>query len=170
MDESVEPRPSSRRGFLTGAAGAAVGAGVLGALSASGTAATPAPRERTARYVHPRIDPPRPAHPVYRRSLFENARGGRVVVGLEGGPVTLSIRDVEPLDVARDAKAGTREWQNAFRVTLVGPPGVDIPQGTHRVNVDGRSFDLFVVPVMRYGERPVYEAIINRAYYRRMNG
>jgi hypothetical protein len=55
-------------------------------------------------------------------------------------------------------------------VTLVGPPGVDIPQGTHRVTVDGRSFNLFVVPVMRYGERPVYEAIINRAYYRRMNG
>jgi len=110
MNEAGRSRSSSRRDFLAGAAGAAVGAGALGALSASGAAATPAPGERKARYVHPRIDPPRPAHPVYRRSLFEGARGGRVVVRLEGGPV------------------------------------------------------------MRYGERPVYEAIINRAYYRRMNG
>ena len=170
MDESGRSRSSSRRDFLAGAAGAAVGAGALGALSASGTASAAARGERTARAGHPPIDRVRPAHPAYRRGLFEDARGGRVVVRLADGPVALSIRDVEPLDVARDAKAGTREWHNAFRVTLAGPEGVDIPQGTHPVTVDGRSFDLFVVPVMRHGERPVYEAVIHRAYHRRMNG
>ncbi len=170
MDESGRTEASSRRGFLTGAAGAAVGAGILGAMSAPGAAAAAGSGQRRARAGHPPIDRVRPAHATYRRGLFEDARGARLVVRLADGPVTLSIRDVEPLDVARGAKAGTREWQNAFRVTLVGPSGVDIPQGTHGVTVDGRSFDLFVVPVMRHGERPVYEAIIHRAYYRRMNG
>ena len=84
--------------------------------------------------------------------------------------MTLTIRDITPLDIAKDARAGTNEWQNAFRVHLIGPEGVRIPQGTHRITVGGRSFDLFVVPVMHYGSSPRYEAIIHRAYYRRLNG
>ena len=67
-------------------------------------------------------------------------------------------------------RAGSGLWHNAFRVLLSGPRGVDIPQGTHPVNVAGRSFDLFVVPVIRQGDTPRYEAIIHRAYRGRARG
>jgi hypothetical protein len=160
---------TSRRRFLAGAAGAAAGAGMLGALTGTAAAGgrTSPPVSRGA---HPPIDVVRRPHPHYQRGVFENATGARVVVHLAGGPVTLTIRDITPLDIAKDARAGTNEWQNAFRVDLIGPEGVRIPQGTHRITVGGRSFDLFVVPVMHYGSSPRYEAIIHRAYYRRLNG
>ncbi len=109
-------------------------------------------------------------HPHYRRSLFENASGARLTITLDQGPVTLTIDDVAPLDVASGAKAGSHNWNNAFRVVLSGPKGVDIPQGTYAVSVGGRSFDLFVVPVIRTNDTPKYEAIIHRAYHRRARG
>ena len=93
--------------------------------------------------------------------------GGKVTVRLADGPVALDIAAIEPLDVAAEAKAGTPLWRDAFRVTLVGPKGTDIPQGTHRVSIGGRSFDLFVVPILSRESGRRFEAIINRAYHRR---
>lgn len=89
-----------------------------------------------------------------------------MTVTLESGPVALTIQDVEPLDVADGEKTGSHLWHSAFRVHLVGPKGVDIPQGTHPVSINGRGFDLFVVPVVRHGDTPRYEAIVHRAYHR----
>jgi hypothetical protein len=159
---------ASRRQFLTGAAGALVGAGVLGA---AGAASAAPPRARTSRdSIHPALHPAKAPHRHYRRGTFEGAKGGRLRITLPGGPVSVTITDIEPLDVVRDAKAGSRHWQNAFRVTMKGEKGTTIPQGTHPVSVNGSSFDLFVVPIMSTSGTPRYEAIIHRAYHRRVQG
>ena len=172
MDESQSRGTRSRRGFLAGAAGAAVGASVL----ASAGSASAAPADHAALLAaleasrHPAPHKPLPAHPHYNRRRFEDAPGGKVVVRLADGTVDLSIESIEPLGVAGQAQAGSSLWRDAFRVSLTGPKGTDIPQGTHRVSIGGRSFDLFVVPVLTTDGTRRYESIINRAYHRRANG
>ncbi len=158
---------TSRRGFLTGAAGAVIGAGALGAAGLA-SAAPPGPTAGGVASRHPAPHPHRAPHRHYQRGLFENAKGAKITLALASGPVTLTIADVTPLDVAAGAKAGSRLWHNAFRVDLTGPTGTDIPQGTYPVRISGRTFDLFVVPVIRTTATPRYEAIIHRAYYRRV--
>jgi hypothetical protein len=164
MSEPDQPDAKSRRGFLTGAAGVAISAGVLG--TAGSAAAAQATRATTVSN-HPAPHAPLPAHPHHNRKRFENAPGGRMTVRLAGGPVTLDIDSIEPLGVAAEAKAGSPLWRDAFRVNLKGPKGVDIPQGTHRVSIGNKSFDLFVVPVLSSGGDRRFEAIIHRAYHRR---
>lgn len=159
---------ASRKRFLAGAAGAVVGASVLG--PAVGIAAAE-PRSAThAVSIHPPTDAPKTAHPHFNRTRFENAPGGRVTVELDEGTVDLTIHSIEPLGVAAEAAAGSPLWRDAFRVDLVGPKGTDIPQGTHRVRIGGRAFNLFVVPVMSRGGSRHFEAIIHRAYHRRAHG
>ncbi len=160
---------TSRRAFLTGAAGvagAAIGASVLGAAGVA-QASTP---KRVSGSTHPPPHPHRAPHAHYRRGLFEDAKSARVTLLLDGSPVTLTIRDINPLGVAEAAPGGSHLWHNAFSVTMTGPVGTDIPQGTYPVTINGKRFDLFVVPLLRTTATPVYEAIINRAYYRRARG
>lgn len=172
MADDEDRQRASRRDFLIGAAGAAVGVGVLGAVSGAAGAAptttsTPGDASNRSRHgTHPPAHPKKPLHAHYHRGRFEDARGAKMTVVLASGPVVLTIQDVEPLDVADGEKTGSHLWHNAFRVHLVGPKGVDIPQGTHRVSINGRSFDLFVVPVVRHGDTPRYEAIVHRIYHR----
>ncbi len=163
MDDVDVADAQSRRRFLTGAAGAAVGVGVLG-VAAQPAAARPSRRRKEAA-----PDRARPAHRHFRRDLFENAPKGRMVVRLADGPVTLEIDSIEPLGVAEDARSGSALWRDAFSVKLSGPKGTDIPQGTHRVSIGARRFDLFIVPVLSRGAGRRYEAIINRAHYRRVH-
>lgn len=158
---------ASRRQFLTGAAGAVVGAGMLGAMGAASSAsAAPGGRTTSSDPVHPALHAAKKPHPHYRRGNFEDAQGARMRITLPSGPVTVTIADVEPLDVVRHAKPGSHHWHNAFRVTMKGEKGLRIPQGTYPVTVNGRSFDLFVVPIMTTSDTPVFEAIIHRAYHR----
>ncbi len=119
---------------------------------------------------HPDPGKQRPPHQHYNRQLFEDARNNRMVLILNGDRVDLTIDEIEPLGVSADARTGSRLWNNAFRVLLSGPPGVDIPQGTHQVWINGERFDLFVVPVIYRGSGPAYEAIVNRAYRGRNRG
>ncbi|MEI6625650.1 MAG: hypothetical protein WCO40_04845 [Thermoleophilia bacterium] len=163
MSKPDQPDAQSRRGFLTGAAGVAIGAGVLGA---AGTAAAAQSPSTTVPSIHPPVHTPLPAHPHHNRNRFENAPGGRMTIRLADGPVTLDIDNIEPLGVAAEAKAGSPLWRDAFRVNLKGPKGTDIPQGTHKVSIGNKSFDLFVVPVMSTGGHRRFEAIIHRAYHR----
>ena len=163
MSEADQPDAQSRRGFLTGAAGVAIGAGVLGAAGTAAAAQSPA----RVQSIHPPAHPPMPAHPHHNRNRFENAPSGRVTVHLASGPVNLDIDAIEPLGMAAEAKAGSPLWRDAFSVSLKGPKGTDIPQGTHKVSIGGKSFDLFVVPVMSTGGHRRFEAIIHRAYHRR---
>lgn len=166
MTEHDQPAPTSRRAFLAGATGAAIGAG---ALAATGVAAAAPARAggSSPGSPHPAPHAPLRAHPHHNRHRFEGAPSGRVTVHLPGGPVALEIANIEPLGVAAEAKAGSALWRDAFRVDLTGPKGTDIPQGTHRVSIGGKSFDLFVVPIVSTGSGRRYEAIINRAYHRR---
>jgi len=113
---------------------------------------------------HPDPGKQRRPHEHYNRELFEDARRNRLVLILDGERVDLTIDEIEPLGVSTDAREGSRLWNNAFRVLLSGAPGIDIPQGSHPVRINGRRFDLFVVPVIRKDGTPTYEAIINRAY------
>lgn len=167
-NDSDAVQQPSRRQFLAGAAGAVVGAGVLGAMGAT-SAASAAVRPRTSSdAVHPALHPSRKPHPHYQRGNFENAAGARMRITLPSGPVNVTIADIEPLDVVRDAKAGSHHWHNAFRVTMTGEKGLNIPQGTYPVTVNGKSFNLFVVPIMTHGDTPRYEAIIHRTYHRRV--
>ncbi len=162
---------ASRREFLTGAAGAVVGAGFLGAAGVASGAPSRGRSPRTSSDpIHPALHPARRPHQHYQRGLFENARGARVRVTLPSGTVSVTITAIEPLDVVRDAKPGSRHWHNSFRVIMKGEEGVRIPQGSHPVSINGRSFDLFVVPIMSTSGTPRYEAIIHRAYHRRVNG
>ncbi len=149
------PINNSRRAFV---AGAAVAPLAVGALSATSAHAAPSSAG------HPDPGKQRRPHEHYNRQLFEDARKSRLVLMLDGERVDLTIDEIEPLGVSADAREGSRLWNNAFRVQLSGPPGVDIPQGTHPVRVNDERFDLFVVPVMRWGKDVAYEAIINRAY------
>jgi len=173
MSDDNTGATTSRRAFLTGAAGAAIGAGLLGAAGAAG-AAPAANRAGTASgqgSTYPPPHPVRPPHAHYQRGNFENTKGGKVVVTThDGDRVTLTISTIEPLRVAEGARSGSAMWHNAFRVSLTGPKGTNLPQGTYPVLVNGKQFDLFVVPVLRTTETPVYEAIINRAYYRKVVG
>ena len=50
---------------------------------------------------------------------------------------------------------------------MTGAKGTNLPQGTYPVSVNGKQFDLFVVPVIRTTDTPIFEAIISRAYYRK---
>lgn len=161
---------TSRRAFLTGAAGAAIGAGLLGAAGAASAAPSTSSANTPSwlRSPHPKPHPARAPHRHYQRGNFENTPGAKVVVTTHDGErVTLTIREITPLGVAEGAKAGSALWHNAFSVSMTGPKGVNLPQGTYPVSVNGRNFDLFVVPVMHTAGSPVFEAIINRAYYRR---
>ena len=160
------PRSASRRQFLTGAAVAVVGAGVLGAMGGASASAAPQARTSSSDPLHPAPHAPRKPHPHYQRGNFENAAGARMRITLPDGPVTVTIADIEALDVVRDAKPGSHHWHNAFRVTMKGEKGLRIPQGTYPVSVNGKSFHLFVVPIMTTSDVPVYEAIIHRAYHR----
>lgn len=165
-NESIDPQ-ASRRQFLAGAAGALAGAGVLGAMGGASTAAAAAPRARVSSDpVHPPLHPARKPHPHYQRGNFENTKGARVRITLPSGPVTVTIADIEALDLVRGEKAGSHHWHNAFRVTMTGEKGLRIPQGTYPVTVNGKSFDLFVVPIMTHSDTPRFEAIIHRAYHR----
>lgn len=148
----------SRRAFIAGAAAAPLAAGAFGVAMAAPAHAAPSSAGHT--------DPgkQRRPHEYYNRQLFEDARRNQLVLILEGERIDLTIDEIEPLGVSADARQGSRLWNNAFRVLLSGPPGVDIPQGSHPVRINGRRFDLFVVPVIRGGNAPTYEAIINRAY------
>lgn len=172
MDEPRTRDARSRKGFLAGAAGAAIGASVL--ASAGSASAAPADHaEVLAALVasrHPAPHKPQAAHPHFNRRRFEDAPGGKVVVRLADGTVDLSIESIEPLGVAGQARAGSSLWRDAFRVSLTGPKGTDIPQGTHRVSIGGKSFDLFVVPILTTDGSHRYESIIHRAYHRRNNG
>jgi hypothetical protein len=172
VDETESRGARSRRGFLAGAAGAAIGASVL--ASAGTASAAPADHAEVLAALeasrHPAPHKSQTAHPHYNRRRFEDAPGGKVVVRLADGPVDLTIESIEPLGVAAQARAGSALWRDAFRVSLTGPKGTDIPQGTHRVSIGGKSFDLFVVPVLTTGGPRRYESIINRAYHRRING
>jgi hypothetical protein len=170
MSDDVQGASTSRRAFLTGAAGAAIGAGLLGAAGA----ASAAPASSTAdtppwmRSPHPKAHPHRPPHRHYQRGHFENTKGAKVVVTTHDGErVTLTISAIEPLGVAHGAKSGSHLWHNAFTVSMTGPKGTNLPQGTYPVSVNGKAFDLFVVPVVRTTDTPQFEAIINRAYYRK---
>ena len=165
-NDSDAAQQPSRRQFLTGAAGAVVGAGVLGAMGATSAAAAAGRPRTSSAAVHPPVHPPKKPHPHYQRGNFENAKGGRMRITLPSGPVNVTIADIEPLDVVRDAKTGSNNWHNAFRVTMTGEKGLNIPQGTYPVSVNGKSFNLFVVPIMTTSGTPRYEAIIHRAYYR----
>lgn len=157
---------ASRRQFLTGAAGAVVGAGVLGAMGATSTAGAAAKPRTSSDPTHPALHPTKKPHPHYQRGNFENAKGGRMRITLPSGPVMVTIADIEALDVVRGEKAGSHHWHNAFRVIMTGEKGLRIPQGTYPVTVNGKSFDLFVVPIMTTGSAPRFEAIIHRAYHR----
>lgn len=165
---------TSRRAFLTGAAGAAIGAGLLGVAGSAGAAPSASPGAASSdapswlRSPHPKAHAHRAPHQHYQRGHFENTKGAKVVVTTQDGErVTLTIRDIQPLGVAEGAKSGSHLWHNSFSVTMTGPKGVNLAQGTYPVSVNGRQFDLFVVPVIRTSDTPVYEAIIHRAYHRR---
>lgn len=149
---------TSRRAFIAGAAAAPLAAGALGVTMAAPAHAAP------SSVGHPDPGKQRRPHEHYNRELFEDARRNRLALILDGERVDLTIDEIEPLGVSADAREGSRLWNNAFRVLLSGPPGVDIPQGSHPVRINGRRFDLFVVPVIRRDNTPTYEAIINRAY------
>jgi len=170
MSDDGQGATTSRRTFLTGAAGATIGAGLLGvAGSASGAPATQSgDTPPWLRSPHPKAHPDRAPHQHYQRGNFENTKGAKVVVTTQDGErVTLTISNIEPLGVAYGAKSGSRLWHNAFTVSMTGPKGVNLPQGTYPVSVNGKQFDLFVVPVIRTSDTSVFEAIINRAYYRK---
>lgn len=167
INDADAPQQPSRRQFLAGAAGAVVGAGVLGAMGATSTAAAAVRPRTSSDPIHPALHPAKKPHPHYQRGNFENATGGRMRITLPSGPVTVTIADIEPLDHVRDAKTGSHHWHNAFRVTMTGQKGLNIPQGTYPVSVNGKQFDLFVVPIMTTGDTPRYEAIIHRSYHRR---
>lgn len=149
---------TSRRAFIAGAAAAPLAAGALGVSMASPAFATPSSSG------HPDPGKQRRPHEHYNRQLFEDAPRNRLVLILDGERIDLTIDEIEPLGVSADARVGSRLWNNAFRVLLSGPPGVDIPQGTHAARINGEQFDLFVVPVIRTRKTPTYEAIVNRAY------
>lgn len=173
MSNDGRDATSSRRAFLTGAAGAAIGAGLLGAAGAASAApaATPADTPSWLRSPHPKAHAHRAPHRHYQRGHFENTKGAKVVVTTQDGErVTLTISSIEPLGVAEGAKGGSHLWHNAFAVTMTGPKGTDLAQGTYPVSVNGRQFDLFVVPVIRTTDTPAYEAIIHRAYHRPVGG
>lgn len=155
---------TSRRAFIAGAAAAPLAAGALGVSMASPAHATPT----TA--GHPDPGKQRRPHKHYNRQLFEDARRNRLVLILDGERIDLTIDEVEPLGVSADAREGSRLWNNAFRVLLSGPAGVDIPQGMYPVRINDERFDLFVVPIFSRGSTPSYEAIIHRAYQGRIRG
>lgn len=162
-------RATSRRRFIAGAAGAAIGAGAIGVAGVASGAGAPATTTGRSS-VHPDPGRQHPPHRDYRRANFENAKGARVTVLVNGAPVKLTIAHIDPLGVAEGARSGSHLWDNAFRVVLTGPAGTDIPQGTFPVTANGRTFDLFVVPVMYAGTRPRFEAIIHRAYRTTVRG
>lgn len=149
---------TSRRAFIAGAAAAPLAAGAFGVTMAGPALASPSSAG------DPDPGKQRRPHEHYNRELFEDARKNRLILILNGERVDLTIDQIEPLGVSADAREGSRLWNNAFRVLLSGPPGVDIPQGSHPVRINDKRFDLFVVPVIRSGNTPTYEAIINRAY------
>lgn len=165
--EQMEGASSSRGRFLTKAGGLVAGAGALAGLGAARAEAAPAAATASR---HPSPGSQRPPHPHYQRGLFENARGSKVNVRLKGSAVDLQIDEIRPLGVSAGAKAGTNLWHNAFSVRLTGPAGTRLPQGTHRVTINGKRFDLFVVPIIHRGSKPTYQAIINRAYTGRVRG
>lgn len=169
MHEEQATGAGSRRAFLGAAAGTALGAGIA-TLAGGAAGADTGPPAVAARVLHPPPGPQATPHRHYQRGRFEDAPGGRVSIRVDGEVHRLDIAEVEALGVADGAPSGSRLWHNAFRVTLTGPKGVRIPQGTHPVSIGGRNFDLFVVPVMSRRAAPVYEAIINRAYRRASNG
>ncbi len=170
MNDNGQGATTSRRTFLTGAAGATIGAGLLGVAGSANAApaASPADTPSWLRSPHPKPHPARAPHRHYQRGHFENTKGAKVVVTTQDGErVTLTISTIEPLGVAEGAKSGSSLWHNAFRVTMTGAKGTNLPQGTYPVSVNGKQFDLFVVPVIRTTDTPIFEAIINRAYYRK---
>lgn len=165
--EQTQDAPSSRGRFLTKAAGLVAGAGALAGLGAARADAAPVAAVPTP---HPKPGPQKPPHVHYQRGLFEKSKGSKVSVRLKGSAVDLQIEEIRPLGVSVGAKAGSNLWHNAFSVKLTGPAGSRIPQGTHPVTINGKRFDLFVVPVLHRGGKPTYQAVINRAYTGRVRG
>ncbi len=63
--------------------------------------------------------------------------------------------------ILAEAKAfghGEREG-GAFSLVFVAEEGIEIGQGTLRLNFDGRSFDLFLIPIGPFGDGHGLEAV-----------
>jgi hypothetical protein len=76
-------------------------------------------------------------------------------------PVDLDGHDTVPLRMSHLRDFGDGDGRR-FSVFFDGPAESFLPQGIHRLRLDGDVHEVFVVPVAREGDRFVYEAAFNR--------
>jgi len=89
-----------------------------------------------------------------RLEEFEGSLGEAWDVGLVGGALPLR------LEVAQKLPRALRE-EGGFRLEWLGPAEPFLPQGTYSFARDGRSIDMFIVPVAKTADGYRYEAIFN---------
>jgi hypothetical protein len=86
----------------------------------------------------------------YRLDDFAGALGATFIAG--DPPVALRLIEATPLE-------GTVRAEGSFRLEFAGPADIMLPQAIHRFERDGRSYDIFIVPIARDAEGARYEAI-----------
>jgi hypothetical protein len=78
---------------------------------------------------------------------------------VKGGRHVLTLSEVNRMD-ARGIAALARQ---PFTLILAGPPGVVLPEGMHILEVeDGRTFELYVIPIQTFArDRQDYQIVFN---------
>jgi hypothetical protein len=85
---------------------------------------------------------------------FEGTVGETWEIALGSGPLPFRLAAAQALPRAMRAEGG-------FRLEWLGPSDPFLPQGTYSFGRDGRSVDMFIVPLAKVGEGYRYEAIFN---------
>jgi hypothetical protein len=85
---------------------------------------------------------------------FEGGVGEAYEMDARGEPLPVTLETLQALPPSgREAGAFRLEWR--------GPREPVLPQATYSFRRDGRSFEMFVVPVARDDRGTLYEAIFN---------
>jgi hypothetical protein len=87
-------------------------------------------------------------------SSFADAVGAPFLIPIGDGTLELM------LECAEELPAWSPDFE-AFRLQFCGPSEPILPQATYRLQRNGDSFEIFIVPIARDGAGTHYEAIFN---------
>ena len=90
----------------------------------------------------------------YTPDDFRDALGETYDVESGGETVGLVLDDFQ------DLPAGIRE-HGCFKLRFLGPGDPLLPQGLYPFRRDGRTYDIFIVPIGQSEKSSTYEAIFN---------